>query len=131
MLAKEADRRYHSVKEIRIDLLELIEASGPTGSIPSRTEKKPVPSVAWLGLAVLTVFLLVLVLWKGDFLGPSQPSLEAEENSIAVLPLQQLGGDPEKQYFQRRTDRGDHHPAEQDQAAEGHLQHLLRALQGQ
>ena len=52
-------------------------------------------------LAVAVIALLLIIIWNLPFFSSGETALEAsgEIRSIAVLPLENLSGDPEKEYF--------------------------------
>ena len=52
-------------------------------------------------LAVAVIALLLIIIWNLPFFSSEETALEAsgEIRSIAVLPLENLSGDPEKEYF--------------------------------
>lgn len=98
MLAKEPDRRYQSVREIRNELIGLLEERGRTLTVPLTPKKKPPLSGIWTGLSVLAAILLVsLVVWNWDVLRP--PLSEGDRRSIAVLPFENLSAERDNEYF--------------------------------
>ena len=102
-LEKDPENRYQSAKELRVDLRRLATPSS-VAALPA----KPVPW-AWKRVALLAAYsaagvvVLVALLvalnvggWRGRMLGrASSPRIE----SLAVLPLENLSGDPEQEYF--------------------------------
>ncbi len=96
-LDKEPDRRYQSAKELRVDLGRLYTETGPA--------RLPRPGVVrrWALAALGTLVVLVAVvvglnragLWQPWGGGGRPPRVE----SIAVLPLANLSGDPQQEYF--------------------------------
>jgi len=110
-LEKDRERRYQNATDIRSDLKRVKEQKekGPT-AVPSavqvRLHVRSVPDVAtrhkklWLGGLFAMALLLFLALgaaeWNRRHFGraPSAPI-----RSIAVLPLENLTGDPGQQYF--------------------------------
>ncbi len=99
-LQKEPENRYQSAQELELDLQQL------TGSGTAA----PVPVAAWNGtwrrkvcMAVVVV-LVVAALVAGLKVGGWWGRLQGKSNvgrieSLAVLPLQNLSGDPEQDYF--------------------------------
>jgi len=96
-LQKDPSQRYQTVADIRSDLQAL---RGHLGA------KKASRSRAWLG-AVSVVVLLVLLVFgslriapvRRWMLGNSSSSTPREIKSLAVLPLENLSGDPSQEYF--------------------------------
>jgi TolB-like protein len=95
-LDKDPDHRYQSAREMRVDLERL---STPVfGTVPVRRRSS---AVRWLAAAacVVGVTAILIALNVGGmwdrFVGKPVPSIE----SIAVLPLENLSGDPEQEYF--------------------------------
>jgi serine/threonine-protein kinase len=95
-LDKDPDRRYQTAPDMRVDLERL---SAPASvALPIR---KPTRSGRWLWTTagVVAVMAILFALNVGGFrdrlVGPSSPRI----NSIAVLPLENLSGDPEQEYF--------------------------------
>ncbi len=96
-LAKEPERRYQSAREMRVELARL-SALFPSVAL----KRKRLTFVWWLWTiaAVAAVIAVLLTLDVGGLRGwligeASQPQI----NSIAVLPLENLSGDPEQEYF--------------------------------
>ena len=95
MLAKEADQRYQSIHEVRTNLGELSHQAADV----ARGEWKVVPEQKGLRWTVsLAVILIALVGWW-LFLADTPSIAPGEITSIAVLPLDNLMGDPEQDYF--------------------------------
>jgi serine/threonine-protein kinase len=100
-LEKEPEKRYESAKELAIDLRRL-ETGAPSAVQPAA---RPVRwlSMKWIGLGlgilasvVALVFAFNIGNWRGRVLGrPAAPRIE----SLAVLPLVNLSGDPQQEYF--------------------------------
>jgi TolB-like protein/Flp pilus assembly protein TadD len=94
-LEKEPERRYQSAKEVRIDL-ERLRAGIPVAATARPrpwTRRLAVAAVGVVALAALLVGLNVGGLRDRLLGGPTQIT------SIAVLPLENLSGDAEQQYF--------------------------------
>jgi serine/threonine-protein kinase len=110
-LEKDRERRYQHAADICSDLRRLKEQKekGPTAvtsAVPVRLDLHSVPRVArrhkklWLGGLLAVALLLFLAFAAAEWTrrhfvrAPSQPI-----RSIAVLPLENLTGDPGQQYF--------------------------------
>lgn len=99
-LAKEPNERYGSTRDLARDLAELEERpsslSAPSPSAAGRSRR-----VSWRNLAVGVVALalaIAAVLWFRR--GASRvPALSPADRSIAILPLQNLSGRPDDEYF--------------------------------
>jgi len=90
MLAKDPRERFQSATEIRTALTDTI-ASGLA---------KPRRSLGFWGSSGLAAALVVAVAMLGVWRLRESPSPSAPiVNSIAVLPLENLSGDPEQEYF--------------------------------
>ncbi len=95
-LDKEPEHRYQSAREMRVDLERL---SAPVSGL--FTKQKRVRAARWLWAAacvaavVAFVFLLNVGGLRDRLVGEPGPRID----SIAVLPLENLSGDPEQEYF--------------------------------
>jgi eukaryotic-like serine/threonine-protein kinase len=96
-LEKDPENRYQSVKELRVDLRRLAESSRVAPALP--------PPRAWYGVtaAAISAVLLVGVLvglnvggWRDRFLKRAGAN---HIESLAVLPLENLSGDAQQDYF--------------------------------
>ena len=100
-LEKEPENRYQSAKELAVDLRRLGTPS-TTQVVPARVaaDKRWVWALAIIGsVAVVTLLLVLLLLnvgWRERLLGRATPS---RIESLAVLPLENLSGDPQQEYF--------------------------------
>ncbi len=96
MLAKEPDQRYQSIHEVRTNLGQLLTATAqpPGGEVGVERGRKGL----WRAAAILGSLLL---LWAGWwFFSEEATVIRARQiTSIAVLPLENLMGDPEQEYF--------------------------------
>jgi len=100
-LEKEAEDRYQSAKELAIDLRRL--QSGILSGVQSPSTATPRWSTKPVGLGLVVSAFLAFVLlvfyigtWRAlIFGGPAAPHIE----SLAVLPLVNLSGDPQQEYF--------------------------------
>lgn len=98
-LDKEPGRRYQRGSEVRA-ALETVTSG--RGVLPSSAIRPPAPRHRWQALAVSAVALLVVVAGlelagvRGRLLGSGA---RAEAASLAVLPLENLTGDPEQEYL--------------------------------
>lgn len=101
-LAKDREARYQSAAEMRGDLLRLKEELGlRSGSSPDARPAWRV-SRAWPFAVAGTLVALLVTLaalniggWREKLLSGGGPRIE----SLAVLPLENLSGDPEQEYF--------------------------------
>jgi serine/threonine-protein kinase len=94
-LEKEPERRYQSAKEVRIDLERL------GAGIPVAAPARPRLWTRRLALAAVAVVALVALLVSFN-VGSLRDRLLGEPTqitSLAVLPLENLSGDAEQQYF--------------------------------
>jgi serine/threonine-protein kinase len=104
-LAKDREERYQHIEEMLVDLRalqkgapEAVRVKAPARSKgPARLHRRSV----LLAVAGLLVALLALAVvlnpggWRERMLVSSTPSID----SLAILPLQNLSGDPEQKYF--------------------------------
>jgi serine/threonine protein kinase/Tfp pilus assembly protein PilF len=116
-LEKDRALRYQSASDIRTDLLRLkretesaravapVSPPAVVGAVPLRRgrprEGRALPYVAAVALSVIVLLVALLALNVAglrDRLWPPTPSVPKIE-SIAVLPLANLSGDPAQEYF--------------------------------
>jgi len=101
-LEKELENRYQSAKELAVDLRRLVAPSTVTASwrgVEKPWSRAGSPILLGLtGLLAVTAVLLGLNVngWRGRLLGKEAG---ARIHSLAVLPLANLSGDPEQEYF--------------------------------
>ena len=101
-LQKEPKNRYQSARELMADLrlLTMPSATTSAASPASSAWRKAVRPAAYgvTGILALAVVLLGLNLggWRARLLGRAAP---ARIQSLAVLPLENLSGDPNQEYF--------------------------------
>ena len=97
-LEKKPEHRYQSAKELVADLRRL-----SAGSTMVPIQRREAPRRRWLAgvvaagiaAALVAAFAVVPGNWRERFLGESG----AKIRSLAVLPLENLSGDPEQDYF--------------------------------
>ena len=96
-LEKDPENRYQSVKELRVDLRRLDESSKVAPALPPPRRRYGVAAAA------ISVILLAGVLmglnvggWRNRLLKRASPG---RIESLAVLPLENLSGDPQQDYF--------------------------------
>ena len=98
-LEKDPERRYQSAQELRVDL-ERLSGPEPFLATPRRPGLTRRQLVAMAGVALVALLAVPLGLNVGglrDRLLGTAPAPRIE--SIAVLPLANLSGDPEQDYF--------------------------------
>jgi eukaryotic-like serine/threonine-protein kinase len=95
-LDKNPENRYQSAKELVVDLRRL---SAPLVLVPSARRRIFARRWALTAAGVIVVLAVLVGLNVGELrermLGPGTPKI----NSLAVLPLENLSGDPEQEYF--------------------------------
>ena len=106
-LRKEPERRYHSAQELARDIerhLDHLPVSARPASLGYRASKFIQRRWVEVGAALIVAMLLIVVGWlgfRGSSLrdriqgGASTPRIQ----SLAVLPLANLSGDPVQEYF--------------------------------
>jgi len=96
----------HELKNIEtpLDIYKLVlpwQEGVPLPKPVARAKALPLRKKQWLYFLPAIVLLLAIIIWfvppKSIFFGPSGPLREIK--SIAVLPLRNLSGDPEQEYF--------------------------------
>jgi serine/threonine protein kinase/Tfp pilus assembly protein PilF len=99
-LEKDPEDRYQSAKELAVDLRRLL--------LPSAVTEENLPPKLNIGARVVLAAGIVIVLSLGLILGSNVGGLRnklfggkthAEIRSLVVLPLANLSGDPEQEYF--------------------------------
>lgn len=99
---KDQERRYQSAKELLVDLQRLQSGSSAKVAVP-------VPSPVWGGRSKWIIYGMAAMLalamgltamnvkgWRDKLLGhPHNPQIQ----SLAVLPFENLSGDPDQDYF--------------------------------
>jgi serine/threonine protein kinase/Flp pilus assembly protein TadD len=100
-LERDPNNRYQSAKELVIDLRRL-QSGAPSGlPLPTRTSPRWFAKAVGLGALVAGFAVALLLLfnvhnWRGRIVGKANvPHIE----SLAVLPLINLSGDPQQEYF--------------------------------
>ena len=100
-LTKEPEQRYESAREVRVNLKQLV-----SGSVPFIPARRPLTRRGWLaltGLAVLAALVTFVGLdvagWRDSLARLAGVSGEPRIESLAVLPLANLSGDPEQEYL--------------------------------
>ena len=101
-LEKDRDRRYSSVRELLVDLKDLkrdIDVEAPARVAESQeTQRRILLSRRWLPISVLVMLMVAALSYQLLFRGA--PTVVSHEiKSIAVLPLENLSGDPAQEYF--------------------------------
>jgi TolB-like protein/predicted Zn-dependent protease len=95
MLAKQPGERYQTVHEIRTNLTKVIEEiTSPTPLAEPEQKQK-----YWMGVVGALGVILILVLAFLWFQREPAFDKATRERSVAVLPLVNLSGDPEDEYF--------------------------------
>jgi serine/threonine-protein kinase len=96
-LEKDRNLRYRNASEIRADLqpLKLQTQSGTTRAVRQPTVPLRWPQLRSLALVLLVVVIGLLAIGTKFFLGHPVSRID----SIAVLPLENLSGDPQQEYF--------------------------------
>jgi serine/threonine-protein kinase len=98
-LDKDPDNRYQSVRELAVDLRRMAmptpaataAVSAPRRQVPART--------VFITAAVVVVTILAAVATYFYFAKKKPAAAASQINSLAVLPLTNLSGDPSQEYF--------------------------------
>ena len=96
MLAKDKDQRYQSIREVRRDLTRALEllSTPETGQHRAGSRRRGIRRIAFVAAAV---FLAGIGWWQYRERVPSNGT--GQISSIAVLPLENLSGEPDQEYF--------------------------------
>ncbi len=100
-LSKDPEERYGSTGDLAHDLRSLRETAKPgtSAAMPAPARRDMPRPVLWVA-GVLLLGLLLAGAWGLFRPGPKTPPASAlRARSIAVLPLENLGGQPENEYF--------------------------------
>ena len=100
-LEKEPENRYQSAKELVVDLRRL---GTPAVAVQPETSRRAqlwwaIPTAALAVVATLAALFLLNVAGLRDSLLGSPAPAPGQISSLAVLPLDNLSGDPEQAYF--------------------------------
>lgn len=105
-LEKDAAWRYQSAMELRVDL-ERLQAGRARAAAPAAATPAPLPAARprrwgkWAVGAAVALLAALVALSFGSLRDRFLPGLAppARINSLAVLPLENLSGNPEEEYF--------------------------------
>ncbi|HXY24181.1 MAG TPA: protein kinase [Candidatus Acidoferrum sp.] len=101
-LDKEPDRRYQSAKELLVDLHRLEPLSSSSGFVPpasgGRIARKKSIRYAMAGLLIVAIGLVAFNAGGSRDRLLGRPRIQ-QIRSLAVLPFENLSGDPEQDYF--------------------------------
>jgi TolB-like protein/predicted Ser/Thr protein kinase len=98
-LEKEPENRYQSAKELDVDLrrMQMPSSSGTiAGNAPRRLSQR------WkIAAVVVCAAILVAAIWTGirRYIHTAVSTQPVQIQAVAVLPLENLSGDPEQDYF--------------------------------
>ena len=110
-LSKNPDERYQHADELAADLLKLLREFDISENIPitevtkQKSPKKKIKKISISVGILLSVFMLIIaIIFLSDdifeLLEPKQVSnMAGWDNSIAVLPFDNISADPEQEYF--------------------------------
>ncbi len=98
-LQKDKNRRLHDMADVRLELDDAISSASIRTATPPLWSRVSARPALWLAIAALVTFVLA-----GIALGPlrqrwSTPASAERIDSLAVLPLDNLSGDPTQDYF--------------------------------
>jgi len=101
-LEKKREERFQSARDLAFDLRAILSDSGASRVYPAARPRR-LSAPLWIAAACLIVVAATAVLtrldvsgWRVGLFGPAMPG---RIRSLAVLPLENLSGDPEQDYF--------------------------------
>jgi TolB-like protein/thioredoxin-like negative regulator of GroEL len=101
-LEKDCERRYSSARELLFDLKNLkreLKVGTPAPAVASQERRRGLLiSRRWLALSALLMLVVMALLFLFLFRG-APTAVSPEIKSLAVLPLENLSGDPQQDYF--------------------------------
>jgi eukaryotic-like serine/threonine-protein kinase len=97
-LEKDPERRYQSARELRVDLERLLTPTVPGIGAPGARGARWGRRLA-VGAVVLAVVAGGLLAWRPWRTRGAEPPAGSPIASLAVLPLQNMTGDPGQEYF--------------------------------
>lgn len=97
-LDKNPEYRYQSARELRVDLERLTVSQPVSGMVGRAAPVRRWPVVAAVALAVVAAAMLILS-WVTDRQAQRSKAGPPRIESLAVLPLHNLSGDPAQEYF--------------------------------
>jgi TolB-like protein/Flp pilus assembly protein TadD len=99
-LEKDPTLRYQSATDIGVDMRRLAApTSGDSAVAPAPSASRARPEWLAVGAVVVAVAALVAFYWFGAREQNRSAALTEPIESLAVLPLENLSGDPEQEYF--------------------------------
>ncbi len=95
---KNPEDRFQSSRDLAFDLRAILTSSAVSRGLPLLVTARPRAKVWAAAAAAAGVLVLALLLWRGG--GGLLESLKPSRiEALAVLPLENLSGDPEEDYF--------------------------------
>jgi serine/threonine protein kinase/tetratricopeptide (TPR) repeat protein len=100
-LEKEPENRYHSARDLEVDLRRLGASAPVSAAVPAAAKPRRLALPLAVGAALLLAVLLAANPggWRGRLLGHSSSAAPGTIRSLAVLPLENFSGDPSQDYF--------------------------------
>lgn len=95
-LEKNPEQRFQSASDLAFELREILSGSAVSKSVPEVAVQKRSKTTSYLIIAAALTIVALLIGLKGRFLSKSSSE---PIHSLAVLPLQNLSGDPNQEYF--------------------------------
>src|SRR5262245_21252686 len=96
-LEKDADQRFESARDLAFDLRALLNGSDVTTATPGRSMLGNRTRMIFAAVAV--ALRLVAALFVSRVLGPDPPESDKAIDSIAVLPLVNVGAEPDTDFL--------------------------------